>query len=70
MRSGSAKTEVAMMDMNGDGSLTSSLVVRIQYTNSLGGLSGENLQEASALIAPTMLLQAWGYGGNPVASAI
>lgn len=38
---GSSKTEVAMMDMNGDGFPDIIAGGTIQYTNSQGGLSGE-----------------------------
>ena len=64
---GDAKTEVTMMDMNGDGYPDIIAGGTIQYTNSLGGLSGEkyvgignNRSENES--------KTWGAGGAPVAS--
>jgi len=66
--SGSAKTEVTMMDMNGDGFPDIIAGGTIQYTNSLGGLSGEIYKGIGSSNSDNAS-QAWGYGGNPVASA-
>ena len=64
---GSAKTEVTMMDMNGDGFPDIIAGGTIQYTNSLGGLSGEIYKGIGSNNSDNAS-QAWGYGGNPVAS--
>ena len=64
---GSSKTEVAMMDMNGDGFPDIIAGGSIQYTNSQGGLSGEIYKGIGANNSDNAS-EAWGYGGNPVAS--
>ena len=64
---GSAKTEVTMMDMNGDGYPDIIAGGTIQYTNSLGGLSGEKYAGIGTTSSDNES-QSWGYGGNPVAS--
>jgi YD repeat-containing protein len=64
---GSSKTEVAMMDMNGDGFPDIIAGGTIQYTNSQGGLSGEIYKGIGANNSDNAS-EAWGYGGNPVAS--
>ena len=64
---GSTKTEVAMMDMNGDGFPDIIAGGTIQYTNSQGGLSGEIYKGIGANNSDNAS-EAWGYGGNPVAS--
>ena len=64
---GSSKTEVAMMDMNGDGFPDIIAGGTIQYTNSQGGLSGEIYKGIGSNNSDNAS-QAWGYGGNPVAS--
>ena len=65
--SGSAKTEVTMMDMNGDGFPDIIAGGTIQYTNSLGGLSGEIYKGIGSNNSDNAS-QAWGYGGNPISS--
>ena len=64
---GSAKTEVAMMDMNGDGSRTSLLVVLSNTPTHKVDLSGEIYKGIGANNSDNAS-EAWGYGGNPVAS--
>ena len=64
---GSAKTEVTMMDMNGDGYPDIIAGGTIQYTNSMGGLSGEKYAGIGTTSSDNES-QSWGYGGNPVAS--
>ena len=64
---GSSKTEVAMMDMNGDGFPDIIAGGSIQYTNSQGGLSGEIYKGIGSNNSDNAS-EAWGYGGNPVAS--
>ena len=64
---GSATTEVTMMDMNGDGYPDIVAGGKIQYTNTLGGLSGEKLGGVGNTTTDNAS-QSWGYGGNPVAS--
>ena len=58
---GSSKTEVAMMDMNGDGFPDIIAGGTIQYTNSQGGLSGEIYKGIGANNSDNAS-QAWGYG--------
>lgn len=65
--SGSAKTEVTMMDMNGDGFPDIIAGGTIQYTNSQGGLSGEIYKGIGSNNSDNAS-QAWGYGGNPISS--
>ena len=65
--SGSAESEVTMMDMNGDGYPDIVAGGTVQYTNTQGGLSGEkynNIGNANSENAS----KAWGYGGSPIAS--
>ena len=64
---GNATTEVTMMDMNGDGYPDIVAGGTIQYTNTLGGLSGEKLGGIGTITTDNES-DAWGYGGNPVAS--
>ncbi len=64
---GSGKSEVSMMDMNGDGYPDIIAGGTIQYTNSLGGLSGEKLAGIGNTNSDNAS-QSWGYGGSPVAS--
>ena len=64
---GNATTEVTMMDMNGDGYPDIVAGGTIQYTNTLGGLSGEKLGGVGNTTTDNAS-QSWGYGGNPVAS--
>lgn len=64
---GSSKTEVAMMDMNGDGFPDIIAGGTIQYTNSQGGLSGE-IYKGIGVNNSDNASQAWGYGGNPIPS--
>lgn len=56
-----------MMDMNGDGFPDIIAGGSIQYTNSQGGLSGEIYKGIGANNSDNAS-EAWGYGGNPVAS--
>ena len=56
-----------MMDMNGDGFPDIIAGGTIQYTNSQGGLSGEIYKGIGANNSDNAS-EAWGYGGNPVAS--
>ena len=56
-----------MMDMNGDGYPDIVAGGTIQYTNTLGGLSGEKLGGIGTITTDNES-DAWGYGGNPVAS--
>ncbi len=55
------------MDMNGDGFPDIIAGGTIQYTNSQGGLSGEIYKGIGSNNSDNAS-QAWGYGGNPVAS--
>ena len=64
---GSGKTEVTMMDMNGDGYPDIIAGGTIQYTNSMGGLSGEKYAGIGTTSSDNES-QSWGYGGSPVAS--
>ena len=64
---GNAETEVAMMDMNGDGFPDIIAGGTIQYTNSQGGLSGEKYNGIGNSYSDNAS-QAWGGGGNPVSS--
>ena len=64
---GNATAEVTMMDMNGDGYPDIVAGGTIQYTNTLGGLSGEKLGGIGTITTDNES-DAWGYGGNPVAS--
>lgn len=64
---GGAKTDVTMMDMNGDGYPDVIAGGTIQYTNSQGGLSGEKLGGMGTTQTDNES-HTWGYGGNPVAS--
>ena len=64
---GSGKSEVSMMDMNGDGYPDIIAGGTIQYTNTLGGLSGEKLGGIGNTNSDNAS-QSWGYGGSPVAS--
>ena len=64
---GNATTEVTMMDMNGDGYPDIVAGGTIQYTNTLGGLSGEKLGGIGNTTTDNAS-ESWGYGGNPVAS--
>ena len=64
---GNATTEVTMMDMNGDGYPDIVAGGTIQYTNTLGGLSGEKLGGIGNTTTDNES-ESWGYGGNPVAS--
>lgn len=64
---GNAKTEVMMMDMNGDGYPDLIAGGSIQYTNSQGGLSGEKLSDIGTIKSKNDSY-AWGYGGDPVHS--
>lgn len=51
--SGSAENQVAMMDMNGDGYPDIVAGGSVQYTNTQGGLSGENTMELAIPIQRT-----------------
>ena len=64
---GNATTEVTMMDMNGDGYPDIVAGGTIQYTNTMGGLSGEKLGGIGNTTTDNES-ESWGYGGNPVAS--
>ncbi|MGN1254236.1 MAG: toxin TcdB middle/N-terminal domain-containing protein, partial [Prevotella sp.] len=64
---GSARTEVTMMDMNGDGYPDIIAGGSVQYTNTQGGLSGEVYRGVGSNNSDNAS-QSWGYGGNPVAS--
>lgn len=64
---GNATAEVTMMDMNGDGYPDIVAGGTIQYTNTLGGLSGEKLGGIGTSTTKNES-DAWGYGGHPVAS--
>ena len=64
---GNTTTEVTMMDMNGDGYPDIVAGGTIQYTNTLGGLSGEKLGGIGNTTTDNAS-ESWGYGGNPVAS--
>lgn len=64
---GHATTDVTMMDMNGDGYPDVIAGGTIQYTNTLGGISGE-IYRGIGSSNTNNASQAWGYGGNPVAS--
>ncbi|MDE7413541.1 MAG: type IV secretion protein Rhs [Muribaculaceae bacterium] len=64
---GNAKTEVMMMDMNGDGYPDLIAGGIIQYTNSQGGLSGEKLSDIGTIKSKSDSY-AWGLGGDPVHS--
>lgn len=64
---GSAKTEVTMMDMNGDGYPDIVAGGTIQYTNSMGGLSGEKYAGIGNNSSENES-ETWGAGGAPVAS--
>ena len=64
---GNATTEVTMMDMNGDGYPDIIAGGTIQYTNTMGGLSGEKLGGVGNTTTGNAS-ESWGYGGNPVAS--
>lgn len=65
---GDSKTEVTMMDMNGDGYPDIIAEGTIQYTNSLGGLSGEKYAGIGNNRSENES-KTWGAGGAPVASA-
>lgn len=64
---GHMNTLVSMMDMNGDGYPDIVAGGSIQYTNSLGGISGEKY-ESIGNVRSDNESYAWGYGGNPVSS--